>query len=125
MPSTQEKKEKRLTISLKLDVLCLREAGERDRLRRLGDMLLSRVPGEELLIPGEALLAPPGDILLLNAAVSSSLYLHREMYDSIIICDAFTVLREKVPNVLSCCHTKSRMGARGHAHPSFGVTPTF
>ena len=33
--------------------------------------------------------------------------------------------REKVPYGLSQCHTKRRMGARGHTHPSFGVTPTF
>ena len=30
-------------------------------------------------------------------------------------------LREKVPNVLSHCHTKRRMPV----HPSFGMTPTF
>ncbi len=28
-------------------------------------------------------------------------------------------------NGLSRCHTKRRMGARGRAHPSFGMTPTF
>ncbi len=32
---------------------------------------------------------------------------------------------EKVPNVLSRCHTKKRTGARGRARPSFGMTPTF
>ncbi len=32
---------------------------------------------------------------------------------------------KKVPNVLSRCHTKIRMGARGRAHPSFGMTTTF
>ncbi len=34
-------------------------------------------------------------------------------------------LCEKVPNVLSPCHTKRRMGVRGRAHRSFGMTPTF
>ncbi len=34
-------------------------------------------------------------------------------------------LHEKVPNVLSCCHTKRRTGAQGRARPSFGMTPTF
>ena len=33
--------------------------------------------------------------------------------------------RKKVPNGLSFCHTKRRMGARGRVHPSFGMTPTF
>ncbi len=33
-------------------------------------------------------------------------------------------LREKVPNVLSRCHTKRRAGARGRTRPSFGMTPT-
>ena len=28
-------------------------------------------------------------------------------------------------NGLSRCHTKRRTGARSHARPSFGVTPTF
>ncbi len=32
--------------------------------------------------------------------------------------------REKVPNVLSQCQTKRGIGARGCAHPSFGITPT-
>ena len=32
---------------------------------------------------------------------------------------------KKVPNDLSHCHTKRRMGVRGRTHPSFGVTPTF
>ncbi len=32
---------------------------------------------------------------------------------------------EKVPNVLSRCHTKRRTSARRRAHPSFGMTPTF
>ncbi len=31
---------------------------------------------------------------------------------------------KKVPNDLSQCHTKRRIGARGRAHPSFGMTPT-
>ncbi len=31
----------------------------------------------------------------------------------------------KVPNILSRCHAKCRTGARGHARPSFGMTPTF
>ena len=31
---------------------------------------------------------------------------------------------KKVPNVLSRCHTKRRMGARGRAHPSYGMTTT-
>lgn len=34
-------------------------------------------------------------------------------------------LHEKVPDGLSLCHTKRRKGARCHAHPSFGLTPTF
>ena len=33
-------------------------------------------------------------------------------------------LRQKVPNGLSRCHTKRRMGVRGHTHPSFGMTLT-
>ncbi len=37
----------------------------------------------------------------------------------------WAALREKVPNVLSRCHTKIRTGARGRARPSFGMTPTF
>ena len=37
----------------------------------------------------------------------------------------WTVLHEKVLNVLSHCHTKRRTGALGHARPSFGMTPTF
>ena len=37
----------------------------------------------------------------------------------------WAVLREKVLNVLSRCHTKRRTGTRGRAHPSFGITPTF
>ena len=32
---------------------------------------------------------------------------------------------EKVPNGLSRCHTKNRTDARGCAHSSFGMTPTF
>ncbi len=32
---------------------------------------------------------------------------------------------EKVPNVLSRCHTKRRMCVCGSAHPSFGMTPTW
>ncbi len=32
---------------------------------------------------------------------------------------------EKVPNSLSRCHTKRRMGVQARAHPSFGMTPTF
>ncbi len=35
----------------------------------------------------------------------------------------WAALHEKVPNVLSRCHTKRRTGARGHARPSFGMTP--
>ncbi len=35
------------------------------------------------------------------------------------------VSREKVPNVLSRWHTKRKIGARGSAHPSFGMTPDF
>ena len=31
---------------------------------------------------------------------------------------------KKVPNVLSQCRTKRRMGTHGRAHPSFGITPT-
>ena len=34
-------------------------------------------------------------------------------------------LCEKVPDVLSRCHTKRRTGARCRARPSFGMTPTF
>ena len=34
-------------------------------------------------------------------------------------------LCEKVPNALSQCHPKRRMGAHGRAHPPFGMTPTF
>ena len=37
----------------------------------------------------------------------------------------WAALREKVPNVLSHCHTKRRTGARGRARPSFGMTPTY
>ncbi len=37
----------------------------------------------------------------------------------------WAALREKVPNVLSRCHTKRRTGARGRDRPSFGMTPTF
>ncbi len=37
----------------------------------------------------------------------------------------WAALREKVPNVLSRCHTKRRTGAQGHARPSFGTTLTF
>ena len=33
-------------------------------------------------------------------------------------------LRKMVPNVLCRCHTKSRLGACGCAHPSFGMKPT-
>ncbi len=32
---------------------------------------------------------------------------------------------EKIPYVLSRCHTKRRTDARGRARPSFGMTPTF
>ncbi len=31
----------------------------------------------------------------------------------------------KVPNVLSRCHTKRRVGVLGRACPSFGMSPTF
>ncbi len=34
-------------------------------------------------------------------------------------------LSEKVPNVLSRCHTKRRTDTQGRPHPSFGMTPTF
>ena len=37
----------------------------------------------------------------------------------------WAALRENVPNVLSRCHTKRKMGARGRARPSFGMTLTF
>ncbi len=37
----------------------------------------------------------------------------------------WAALREKVPNVLSRCHTKRRTGARGRDRPFFGMTPTF
>ncbi len=33
--------------------------------------------------------------------------------------------RKNVPNVLSRCHTKRRMGTCGLAHPSFGMTQTY
>ncbi len=33
--------------------------------------------------------------------------------------------RENRPLGLCRCHTKRRIGARGRAHPSFGMTPTF
>ncbi len=36
----------------------------------------------------------------------------------------WAVSHKKFPNVLSH-HTKRRMGVRGRAHPSFGMTPTF
>ncbi len=32
---------------------------------------------------------------------------------------------KKVPNGLSPCHAKRRMGVRGPANPSFGMRPTF
>ncbi len=32
---------------------------------------------------------------------------------------------QKTQILKSRCHTKRRMGARGRAHPSFGMTPTF
>ncbi len=38
--------------------------------------------------------------------------------------DRWVASCEKVPNVLSRCHPKRRIGARGCAHP-FGMTPTF
>ncbi len=38
--------------------------------------------------------------------------------------DIWAVLREKVPNVLSHCHTKRRTGAGGRARPWRGLTPT-
>ncbi len=31
---------------------------------------------------------------------------------------------KKVPNGLSCCHTKRMIGMATRAHPSFGMTPT-
>ena len=37
----------------------------------------------------------------------------------------WAMLCEKVPNGLSCCHTKRRTGVCGRAHPSFGMTPSF
>ncbi len=37
----------------------------------------------------------------------------------------WAALREKIPYVLSRCHTKGRMGACGRAHLSFGMIPTF
>ena len=37
----------------------------------------------------------------------------------------WAVLCEKVPNLLSRCHTKRRLGGHGRARPSFGMTPTF
>ncbi len=48
-------------------------------------------------------------------------------YPVVTICNQnffrWVALREKVPDVLSCCHTKRRTGARGRARPSFGMTP--
>ena len=38
--------------------------------------------------------------------------------------DSWAASRKKVPIVLSRFHTKRRTGARCHARPSFGVTPT-
>ncbi len=37
----------------------------------------------------------------------------------------WAALREKVPNVLSCCHTKLCRGARGRARHYFVSKPTF
>ncbi len=37
----------------------------------------------------------------------------------------WSALCKMVPNGLSQCHTKRRMGTHGCAHPSFGMTPTF
>ena len=33
--------------------------------------------------------------------------------------------RERVPNVLSRCHTKRRTSVCGRARPSFGIKPTY
>ncbi len=35
------------------------------------------------------------------------------------------VLCKTVPSCLGRCHTKRSMGMSGHAHSSFGMTPTF
>ncbi len=43
----------------------------------------------------------------------------------LILSFIWAPLCEKVPNALSRCHTKRRMVAHGHAHPSFGMTLTF
>ena len=39
--------------------------------------------------------------------------------------DIWAVSSKKVPNGLSRCHTKRRMGVCGRPHPSFGMTLTF
>ncbi len=44
---------------------------------------------------------------------------------TVMILHTWAVSCEKVPKVLSRCHTKRRSGARGRFHPSFGMTPTF
>ena len=45
---------------------------------------------------------------------------------SVYVCEViWAASSEKVPNVLSRCHTKRRTGAHGRALPSFGMTPTF
>ncbi len=46
----------------------------------------------------------------------------KTMDSSVIVADAS---HEKVPNGLSRCHTKKRMGVRGCAHPSVSMSPTF
>ncbi len=43
-----------------------------------------------------------------------------------LACDSiWRTSRENRPYGLCRCHTKRRMGTRGHAHPSFGMSPTF
>ena len=37
----------------------------------------------------------------------------------------WAVLHVMAPYGMSGCHTQRRMGARGRAHPSFGMLPTF
>ncbi len=69
---------------------------------------------------GKHFIGPDGDFKVFPA---SALF---ETYTGITVfsADRWAVLCEKVPNVLSRCHTKRRTGARGRAHPSFGMTPT-
>ncbi len=50
---------------------------------------------------------------------------YRKLFSAAITCKIiWDAVREKDPNVLSRCHTKKRMGARGHTWPPFGMSPT-